>query len=85
MRGGGGGSATKEDYGNLEVTGTRMKFKNGKQVAVSKDDRDRDDDDLFSVEVAEGEQFMAVKPWVGQCTEPEDHKLQLSMGHGWHG
>ena len=62
-----------------------MKFKNGKQVAVSKDDRDRDDDDLFSVEVAEGEQFMAGKPWVGQCTEFEDCKLQFFRGYGWHG
>ncbi len=55
-----------------------MKYKNGKQVTINKDDRDRNDDDLFSVEVAEGEQFMAVRPWVGQITEPDERKLHVS-------
>ena len=59
----------------MEVVGSRMKYRNGKKVAVSKDDRDRDDDDLFAVEVAEGEQFMAVRPWKGQITEPDERKL----------
>ena len=55
----------------LDDAGVRQKYKGGKLQTVNKDDRDRDDDALFDVEIAEGEQFMAVKPWVGQIIEPD--------------
>jgi len=37
-----------------------------------KDDDDRADD-FFAVEEAQGEQFMALRPWIGQITEPDSH------------
>jgi microtubule-associated protein-like 6 len=32
-----------------------------------------DGDDMFEAETAEGEKFMAVRPWIGQIEEPESH------------
>ena len=37
-----------------------------------KDDDGREDD-FFEVEEAEGEQFMSVRPWLGQIIEPDEH------------
>jgi len=38
------------------------------------DDVERPDNDFFAVQDAgEGEQFMAVKPWIGQVAEPDNH------------
>jgi len=36
-------------------------------------DEDGQEDNFFEVEEAEGEQFMAVRPWIGQITEPDNH------------
>lgn len=36
-------------------------------------DEDGREDDFFEVEEAEGEQFMSVRPWIGQITEPDSH------------
>ena len=35
-------------------------------------------DDMFEAETAEGEQFMSVRPWIGQITEPDNHN-EVSM------
>ena len=48
--------------------------KTGKATAC---DGGKDDDgqecDFFEVEEATGEQFMSVRPWIGQITEPTNH------------
>jgi microtubule-associated protein-like 6 len=36
-------------------------------------DPDAREDDFFEVEEAEGQEFMAVKPWIGQVAEPDNH------------
>ena len=36
-------------------------------------DNMEDGDDMFVSEDAEGEQFMAVRPWIGQIEEPDNH------------
>ena len=47
---------------------------NRQKVGGSKHDQDAQEDDFFEVEEAgEGEKFMAVKPWIGQITEPANH------------
>lgn len=52
----------------------RVDKKTGKSTV---DDNGKDDDgpedDFFAVEEAEGEQFMAVRPWIGQIEEPDNH------------
>ena len=52
----------------------RVDKKTGK---VTNDDGGKDDDgredDFFEVEEAQGEQFMAVRPWIGQIEEPTEH------------
>lgn len=43
-------------------------------VYVAKDPEDREENEFFEVEEAgEGEQFMAVKPWIGAIMEPDNH------------
>jgi len=44
----------------------------GRMVDAGKDE-DGQECDFFEVEEAEGEQFMAVRPWIGQITEPDNH------------
>jgi microtubule-associated protein-like 6 len=60
----------------MEADGGRIKYdkKTGKGVMADagKDDDGREDD-FFEVEEAQGEQFMAVRPWIGQVTEPDNH------------
>jgi len=34
---------------------------------------DKERDDFFEVEEATGEQFMSVRPWIGQIAEPDNH------------
>lgn len=67
----GGSAGDDEDFG-----GVRRKYdkKSGKAVVCDggKDDDGREDD-FFEVEEAEGEQFMAVRPWIGQIEEPDNH------------
>ena len=36
-------------------------------------DEDGQLDDFFEVEDAQGDQFMAVRPWIGQIAEPDTH------------
>jgi hypothetical protein len=36
-------------------------------------DEDEREDNFFAVEEAQGEQFMALRPWIGQITEPDSH------------
>ena len=68
--------AFREDP-DLAMDGAACKF--DKKTGQSKmcDDNGRDDDckgdDFFEVEEAQGEQFMAVRPWIGQITEPTNH------------
>jgi len=56
--------------------GDRIKYdkKTGKAIIC---DGGKDDDgqecDFFEVEEATGEQFMSVRPWIGQITEPTNH------------
>ena len=56
--------------------GGRIRYnkKTGQGVACDggRDD-DRPEDDFFEVEEAVGEQFMAVRPWIGQIAEPDNH------------
>ena len=48
--------------------------KTGKTRTVDEGkDEDGRGDDFFAVEEATGEQFMAVRPWIGQITEPANH------------
>lgn len=56
----------------------RAKFdkKTGKAIQCpdNVDDCERPQDDFFQVQDAgEGEQFMAVRPWIGQIAEPDNH------------
>ena len=44
----------------------------------SRHDADAREDDFFEVEEAEGQEFMAVKPWIGQVAEPDNHN-EVSM------
>ena len=64
------------DDPDMEGDGGRIAYnkKTGKGVMTDagKDDDGREDD-FFQVEEATGEQFMAVRPWVGQVAEPESH------------
>ena len=52
----------------------RVDKKTGKVTSGDggKDDDGREDD-FFEVEEAQGEQFMAVRPWIGQIEEPTEH------------
>lgn len=56
--------------------GARMRYdkKTGKGMACDggKDD-DGPEDDFFEVNEEVGEQFMSVKPWIGQIAEPDSH------------
>ena len=56
--------------------GARIRYdkKTGAGIACDggKDDEGREDD-FFEVEEAVGEQFMAVRPWIGQIEEPDSH------------
>ena len=64
------------DDADMGDDGMRMRYdkKSGKAVAcdVGKDD-DGPEDDFFEVNEEEGEQFMSVRPWLGQIEEPENH------------
>lgn len=44
-----------------------------KEGGSTNKNRDDQEDDFFEVEEAEGEQFMAVRPWIGQVEEPDNH------------
>ena len=44
----------------------------------AKHNPDNSGDDFFEVEEAEGQEFMAVKPWIGQVAEPDNHN-EVSM------
>merc|ERR1711893_430847 len=44
-----------------------------KEGGSTNKNRDDQEDDFFEVEEAEGEQFMAVRPWIGQIEEPDNH------------
>lgn len=53
---------------------TMFDKKSGKHVNCAEGkDHDGPESDLFEVEEAQGEQFMAVRPWIGQVTEPSQH------------
>lgn len=60
--------------------GGRVRFdkKTGKQMRCQDGGKDDDgrEDDFFEVEEATGEQFMAVRPWIGQIEEPDNHNPQ---------
>ena len=61
--------------GDDETMGRRVydkKSGTAKFCDGGKDDDGREDD-FFEVEEAEGEQFMAVRPWLGQIEEPANH------------
>ena len=63
----------------LAADGTRIrvdkKTGNAMECDAGKDEDGREDD-LFEVEEATGEQFMSVRPWIGQIEEPETHNDQ---------
>ena len=46
---------------------------NRKKQGGSNRKNEDEGNDMFEVEEAQGEQFMAVRPWIGQVTEPENH------------
>ena len=62
------------DDGDMIDERMRYDKKTGKATINDggKDDDGREDD-FFEVEEAEGEQFMAVRPWIGQIEEPDNH------------
>ena len=66
----------RQDGGDDFNEGARIVYdkKTGKGVVCDggKDDEGREND-FFAVEEAEGEQFMAVRPWIGQVAEPDSH------------
>jgi hypothetical protein len=51
---------------NRRKEGGRSGDRNGKA-------KPEQENDFFEVEEAEGQQFMAVKPWIGQIAEPTNH------------
>ena len=50
-----------------------MEANRKKEGGSSNKNRDDQEEDFFEVEEAEGEQFMAVRPWIGQVEEPDNH------------
>ena len=67
------------DDPDLAADGARPgRFSKGKYVGGGDGGKDDDgrEDDFFEVEEATGEQFMAVRPWIGQIEEPENHNPQ---------
>jgi microtubule-associated protein-like 6 len=65
-----------DDQDMLDDNGERIlvdkKTGASKTVDGGKDD-DGQENDFFEVEEAEGEQFMSVRPWLGQIAEPDNH------------
>ena len=57
------------DGGRIRVD---KKTGNAVECDGGKDDDGREDD-FFAVEEATGEQFMSVRPWLGQIIEPDEH------------
>ena len=61
---------------DMEGDGQRIRYdkKTGKATTGDggKDDDGREDD-FFEVNEEEGEQFMSVRPWLGQIAEPDNH------------
>lgn len=65
----GAGSAEDIDGGN-----GRVRFNKATGEIGIEEPRDKPEGDFFEVEEAgEGEQFMAVKPWIGAIKEPANH------------
>jgi len=64
------------DDADMLADGGRIRY-NKKTGKSTMDDGGKDDDgredDFFEVEEAEGEQFMSIRPWIGQITEPDNH------------
>ena len=44
-----------------------------KEGGSKQKNREDKEDDFFEVEEAEGQEFMAVRPWIGQVAEPDNH------------
>lgn len=75
VEGGSGGYDDDNDFGG-EASQKRLKYnsKTGEYDEVEHGEDDKPEDDFFAAEEAgEGEQFMAVRPWIGQIAEPDSH------------
>ena len=53
--------------------GGNGEFDDGNVGPSKQVNRPEDGGALFEVEDAAGQEFMAVKPWIGQVTEPDNH------------
>ena len=65
-----------EDDPDMDNDGTRIRYNKKTGQAAADDggkDADGREDDFFEVEEAQGEQFMSVRPWIGQIAEPDNH------------
>lgn len=75
VEGGSGGFEQDGDFAE-EASQKRMKYdsKTGEYKECEHGEDDKPEDDFFAAEEAgEGEQFMAVRPWIGQIAEPDNH------------
>jgi len=72
-----GGTAYEEDADFCDEIGqerARYNTKTGQYEKVKFGEAEEQEDDFFAAEEAgEGEQFMAVRPWIGQIAEPDNH------------
>ena len=73
------GAATSDEHSNLDFNmETRAKPRYNKATGEEQDQngerKEVPEGDLFeAVDAGEGEQFMAVKPWLGAIKEPKSH------------
>jgi len=60
----------------------RPKFdkKTGKVIIIT-DKKEKPDNDFFEAQEASGEQFMAVRPYIGAIVEPDNRKLLTSSSY----
>jgi len=64
------------DDPELACDGQRIRYNKKTGKATTEDggkDANCKEDNFFEVEEATGEQFMAVRPWIGQIAEPNSH------------
>ena len=60
----------------MEANYQRTQFDKASNSIVVAEAVDKPDTDLFEeVDAGQGEQFMAVKPWIGAVVEPQNRKF----------
>jgi hypothetical protein len=66
-------SAGGATSGEEKDTGEQLKDMSDNEEGAERRNADGGDEDFFETTVAQGESFMASKPWKGQVAEPSSH------------